>query len=89
MMDNLSAHKVDGVREGIVAAGAELIYLPPYSPDLNPIKKVWSKLKLLLRSVKARTQEAWYLLKCSKFSGFLATFRMTPLASPQGYSSGA
>ena len=58
VMDNLSSHKVKGVRERIQAAGAELLYLPPYSPDLNPIEKAWSKLKLLLRSAKARSQEA-------------------------------
>lgn len=57
VMDNLSSHKVKGVREKIEAAGAELLYLPPYSPDLNPIEKAWSKLKLLLRSAKARTRE--------------------------------
>jgi len=49
---------VAGVRERIEAAGAEVLYLPPYSPDLNPIEKAWSKLKQLLRSVKARTKEA-------------------------------
>jgi transposase len=54
----LSSHKVKGVRERIEAAGAELLYLPPYSPDLNPIEKAWSKLKQLLRSTKARTKEA-------------------------------
>lgn len=58
VMDNLSSHKVRGVRERIEAAGAELLYLPPYSPDLNPIEKAWSKLKWLLRSTKARTAEA-------------------------------
>lgn len=58
VMDNLSSHKVAGVRERIEAAGAGLLYLPPYSPDLNPIEKAWSKLKQLLRSVKARTREA-------------------------------
>ncbi len=58
VMDNLSSHKVAGVRERIEAAGAELLYLPPYSPDLNPIEKAWSKLKQLLRSIKARTKEA-------------------------------
>lgn len=58
VMDNLPAHKVKGVRERIEAAGAELLYLPPYSPDLNPIEKAWSKLKLLLRSASARTREA-------------------------------
>ena len=56
-MDNLSSHKVDGVRASIEAAGAELLYLPPYSPDLNPIEKAWSKLKQLLRSAKARTSD--------------------------------
>ena len=58
VMDNLSAHKVAGVRERIEVAGAELLYLPPYSPDLNPIEKAWSKLKILLRSAKTRTKEA-------------------------------
>ncbi len=57
VMDNLSSHKVKGVRERIEAAGAELLYLPPYSPDLNPIEKAWSKLKPLLRTAKARTRE--------------------------------
>jgi transposase len=46
------------VRERIEAAGASLIYLPPYWPDMNPIEKAWSKLKTLLRSAKARTKEA-------------------------------
>lgn len=57
-MDNLSSHKVAGVRERIEAAGSKLLYLPPHSPDLNPIEKAWSKLKQLLRSGKARTKEA-------------------------------
>jgi transposase len=58
MMDNLSSHKVDGVREAIEKAEAELLYLPPYSPDLNPIEKAWAKLKQLLRSAKARSKDA-------------------------------
>jgi transposase len=58
VMDNLSSHKVDGVRQRIEAHQAELLYLPPYSPDLNPIEKAWSKLKQILRQVKARTAEA-------------------------------
>jgi transposase len=58
VMDNLSSHKVDGVRESIEKAGAELLYLPPYSPDLNPIEKAWAKLKQLLRSAKARSKDA-------------------------------
>ena len=57
VMDNLSAHKVAGVREQIEATGAVLVYLPPYSPDLNPIEQAWSKIKQVLRSLKARTSE--------------------------------
>ena len=58
IMDNLGAHKVAGVRELIEARGARVIYLPPYSPDLNPIEKCWSKIKTYLRAAKARTREA-------------------------------
>lgn len=54
VLDNLSAHKVDGVRELIEGRGAQLLYLPPYSPDFNPIEQAWSKLKQLLRGAKAR-----------------------------------
>ena len=57
VMDNLSSHRVSGVRELIEKAGAELLYLPAYSPDLNPIEKAWAKIKQLLRSAKARTKE--------------------------------
>src|SRR5262249_30971110 len=56
-LDNLSAHKVDGVGDLITARGAELLYLPPYSPDFNPIEQCWSKVKQILRSLKARTAE--------------------------------
>jgi transposase len=58
VMDNLSTHKVDGVRQRIQQCGAELLYLPPYSPDLNPIEKAWAKLKQLLRAAKASTAQA-------------------------------
>lgn len=58
VMDNLGAHKVAGVREVIEARGAQVIYLPPYSPDLNPIERCWSKIKTVLRAAKARTREA-------------------------------
>jgi len=58
VMDNLSSHKAPGVRAWIELQGAELIYLPSYSPDLNPIEKAWAKLKQLLRSTKARTKDA-------------------------------
>ena len=58
VMDNLSSHKIKGVQRLIEKAGAEVLYLPPYSPDLNPIEKAWSKLKQILRAAKARTKEA-------------------------------
>lgn len=58
ILDNLSSHKVEGVREIIEAAGAQLRYLPPYSPDLNPIEQMFAKLKALLRKAAARTVEA-------------------------------
>lgn len=57
-MDNLSTHKIDGVREAIEAAGAKLRYLPAYSPDLNPIEMAFSKLKTALRKGAARTVKA-------------------------------
>jgi transposase len=56
--DNLSAHKAAGVQEAITAQGARMLYLPPYSPDLNPIELCWSKIKTCLRAAKARTREA-------------------------------
>ena len=60
IMDNLPTHKVDGVRRAIEAAGASLLYLPPYSPDFNPIEKAFAKLKALLRKAAARTRdELW------------------------------
>ena len=63
VMDNLAAHKVAGVREAIESAGATVVYLPPYSPDFNPIELLFSKLKSLLRRDAARTvQELWDLL---------------------------
>ena len=57
VMDNLSTHKIRGVREAIEAARARLLYLPPYSPDLNPIEPMWSKIKQVLRSCAPRTQD--------------------------------
>ncbi len=54
ILDNLAAHKVEGVRQLIESRGAQLLYLPPYSPDFNPIEQAWSKVKQLLRAVKAR-----------------------------------
>jgi transposase len=60
VLDNLAAHKVKGVRQAIAAAGASILYLPPYSPDLNPIELLFAKLKALLRKAAARTRdELW------------------------------
>jgi transposase len=58
VLDNLSAHKNQEVRDLIESVGAELWFLPPYSPDLNPIEKMRSKIKAILRMLKARTEKA-------------------------------
>jgi transposase len=58
VMDNLGSHKAAGVREAIEEAGATLLYLPPYSPDFNPIEKAFSKLKALLRKAAERSVDA-------------------------------
>jgi transposase len=58
VMDNLAAHKVQGVRQTIEATGAKLLYLPPYSPDLNPIELFFAKLKALLRKAEERSVPA-------------------------------
>ena len=85
--DNLSSHKVDGVRQAIAAVGARVLYLPPYSPDLNPIEKLFAKLKTLLRkAAKRSTEELWKELgallntvttsECANYfssSGYVAT----------------
>ena len=61
IMDNLPAHKVAGIEEAITAAGASLLYLPPYSPDFNPIEMVFAKLKAILRKASERTVDAlWH-----------------------------
>jgi transposase len=56
--DNLGSHKVSGVQQAIEAVGARIVYLPPYSPDLNPIEQVFAKLKTLLRKAQRRTVDA-------------------------------
>jgi len=58
ILDNLASHKVNGVRQAIEAVGAQLVYLPPYSPDFNPIEQVFAKLKILLRGAAERTISA-------------------------------
>jgi len=63
IMDNLPAHKVAGVRQAIEKAGAELLYLPPYSPDFNPIEMAFSKLKAILRKAAARSiDDLWQVI---------------------------
>ena len=56
-MDNLSSHKLPAIREAIEAAGARLLYLPPYSPDFNPIEQLFAKLKAALRKAAERSVE--------------------------------
>ncbi|MEM8557483.1 MAG: transposase [Bacteroidota bacterium] len=58
VLDNLWAHKTAAVRVAIEAVGCRVLFVPPYSPELNPIEKLWSKLKAVLRRISARTQEA-------------------------------
>ena len=67
VMDNLNSHKVAGVREAIEAVGAAVVYLPPYSPDLNPIETVFSKFKWLVRSQSRRTVDGLWSL-CGQVS---------------------
>ena len=60
ILDNLTSHKVDGVQQAIAAVGARALYLPPYSPDLNLIENLFSKLKTLLRKATKRSpEEPW------------------------------
>jgi transposase len=70
VMDNLPAHKVAGVRQAIEANGAKLMYLPPYSPDFNPIENAFSKLKALIRKAAARTLDALETATASALSQF-------------------
>jgi transposase len=71
IMDNLSSHKGAGVRSAIEAADARLLYLPPYSPDLNPIENAFSKLKALLRKAAERTVDGLW----NRIGALLPTFR--------------
>lgn len=70
IMDNLPAHKIAGVRQAIEAVGAILLYLPPYSPDFNPIENGFSKLKAHVRKAAARTVEALETAVASALSTF-------------------
>jgi transposase/transposase-like protein len=71
ILDNLPAHKVTGARAAIERAGAKLLFLPPYSPDFNPIEQVFAKLKALLRKAAARTLDALEAAIASALDAFL------------------
>ena len=73
MMDNLGSHKVAGVREAIEARGASVLYLPPYSPDLNPIEQVFAKLKALLRAAAARSVDTLWAVIGETLDAFSPT----------------
>jgi transposase len=77
IMDNLGSHKVAGVRQAIEATGAKLLYLPPYSPDLNPIELAFAKLKALLRARAVRTVNAL----CNALGDLVACFSPTECAN--------
>ena len=90
VMDNLSSHKGSRIRELIEGRGCELIYLPPYSPDLNPIEEAFAKIKALLRKAAARTREALLeamgraldTVSASDARGFFEHRGYRPLAQP-------
>lgn len=77
VMDNLGSHKGAGVRKAIEAVGATLLYLPPYSPDFNPIEKAFSKLKALLRKAAERTVDALW----NRIGALLKEFSPTECAN--------
>jgi len=79
ILDNLSTHKIQGVREAIEAVGARLLYLPPYSPDFNPIEPMWSKIKQILRGHNPRTENE--LLRAAK-----TAFNSISTADCKGFS---
>ena len=83
VMDNLSAHKVPGVREAIEGAGARLLYLPPYSPDFNPIEQLFAKLKALLRKAAERSLDGLW----RRVGELLDAFRMHQLLPKRGLCS--
>ena len=86
IMDNLGSHKGQAVRQAIRAVGAKLLFLPPYSPDLNPIEQVFAKLKTLLRKAEERSVEATW----KRIGSLLDTFPPTECANyliNSGYAS--
>ncbi len=86
IMDNLGSHKSQAVRHAIRSVGARLIFLPPYSPDLNPIEQVFAKLKTLLRKANERTVEATWMRIGSLLDAFSPTECANYLVN-SGYAS--
>lgn len=84
VLDNLAAHKRSGAREAIEAMGASLLFLPPYSPDLNPIELAWSKIKTTIRSRAARTPEQLEQAAAAAFSA-ITTHDITAWMRHCGY----
>jgi transposase len=78
ILDNLATHKIRGVRDALAAVGARLLYLPPYSPDFNPIEPMWSKIKQTLRRHAPRTEQE--LLQAAK-----AAFQSISSADCKGF----
>ena len=84
ILDNLSSHKVTGVESAILATGATLLYLPPYSPDFNPIEKFFSTLKALLRKAAKRSvEELWK--KIGYLFDTVTPYECTNFFTPCGY----
>jgi len=86
VIDNLPAHKVDGVQAAIEARGAKLLYLPPYSPDLNPIEMAFAKIKTLLRKAAARTKDSLWD-KIAETLGAFTPHECANYVAHSGYAS--
>lgn len=92
VMDNLSSHKSTSVAESIESTGAKILFLPPYSPDFNPIEKMWAKVKALLRAAEARSKrrlinaigKALKAITQQDCSGFFASVGLTATAIVKG-----
>jgi transposase len=88
VLDKLPAHKVNGVRQAMAAAGASILYLPPYSPDLNPIEQLFAKLKALLRQAAARTKdELWSTI--GRLLETIPATECTNYLAHSGYNNGS
>ena len=86
VMDNLSSHKGKHIREMIEAAGATLLYLPPYSPDFNPIENAFAKLKALLRKAAARTVDGlWAVI--GRLSALFSPYECANYFAAAGYDA--